>query len=68
MPHPTVRALFHPSRFKVVKNGRELKVVEGLPESYQKFFKKWKDEDNATPVHWIPRLEKWERNPETGET
>lgn len=42
--------------------------VAKLPIEYQKFYTEWMEsEEKETPVHWIPKEGKWERNPETGE-
>jgi len=54
--------------YKRVKEPFNQRIVSQLPPAYQKFFREWVDQsDNATPVHWIPKEEKWSRNPETGE-
>ncbi|XP_071452584.1 large ribosomal subunit protein bL28m isoform X2 [Hetaerina americana] len=47
----------------IVKYGEEL--PKRLPEAYKKFWNEWKVKE-PTPVHWIPRAEKWIRNPEHG--
>ncbi|XP_075211549.1 mitochondrial ribosomal protein L28 [Lycorma delicatula] len=36
-----------------------------LPEAYKKFYREWRL-TVPSPVNYIPRSEKWERNPETG--
>ncbi|XP_046394642.1 39S ribosomal protein L28, mitochondrial [Ischnura elegans] len=37
-----------------------------LPLAYKKFWNEWKVKE-PTAVHWIPRTERWKRDPETGE-
>nr|CAG4648958.1 EOG090X0GHI [Polyphemus pediculus] len=41
-------------------------LLDGLPASYQKFFREWRH-GKQTPVHYIAEEGKWKRNPETGE-
>ncbi|CAL8100589.1 unnamed protein product [Orchesella dallaii] len=66
--HPSIRKLLHPSRFKIHRRQWDRAKVAQLPIEYQKFYTEWLDsEEKETPVHWIPRTEKWDRNPETGE-
>lgn len=38
---------------------------KGLPEAYLKFYKEWQEE--PSPVHFIPKEGRFERNPLTGE-
>lgn len=40
-------------------------LASKLPKAYQKFYYEWKEE--PTPVHFIPKAGKYERNDETGE-
>ena len=62
----TVKDLLHPARFKEVTNTYDRLKIQNLPAAYQKFYEEWRERE-PEPVHWIPRQEKWERNPETGE-
>jgi hypothetical protein len=62
----SVKSLFPVSQVKGFRDMKVRQVVCKLPESYQKFYGEWKDEE-GTPVHWVPSKVKWERNPETGE-
>lgn len=41
-------------------------VAKHLPEAYRKFYFEWTD--TPTPVHYIPKAGKYQRNPETGIT
>jgi len=63
----SVRTLFPARRFKYIKDVHDRRIVSKLPEPYKKFFAEWKNDEKETPIHWTPRTEKWERNPDTGE-
>lgn len=41
-------------------------IFSRLPEAYKNFYKEWKM-TTPSPVHYIPKEGKWERDPKTGE-
>jgi len=64
---PRAKTLFPPEKFRLQKGRIYRRVVAKLPPQYQKFYEEWQNGTPSKPIHWIPRPEKWSRNPQTGE-